>query len=83
MKLSRKEKNDFLKNYEVEEKDLSFVFENDYVKLFNDEKLFYVVDKKERMVVDCFKKENIENVEDVLNKRYNGFKFWDNDIILR
>lgn len=79
IKLSREEKKDFRENYNVDVKELSLMYENDFVKLFNDVKYIYVVDKKERMIVDCFIKESIEDVM----KRYNNFKSWNNDIILK
>lgn len=79
IKLSREEKKDFKENYNVDLKELSLMYENDFVKLFNDVKYIYVVDKKERMIVDCFIKESIEDVM----KRYNNFKSWNNDIILK
>ena len=79
IKLSRELKKDFIENYDVDIKELSLMYENDFVKLFNDEKYIYVVDKKERMIVDCFVKESIKDVM----KRYNNFKDWNNDIILK
>ena len=79
IKLSKELKKDFIENYDVDIKELSLMYENDFVKLFNDEKYIYVVDKKERMIVDCFVKESIKDVM----KRYNNFKDWNNDIILK